>query len=209
MTAAVRTRLISVLLAAALVACSPREPSVPEVRAFDAPRALQPFSLVDHAGKQFDAERLRGRWTFLTFGFTSCPYVCPTMLTNLAELHRSLAPQWKGTAPQFVFVSVDPKRDTADLLARFVPQFDPTFLGVTGAQESVDRLHKDFGGAHRINKPKHGAHHYMVDHSVLLYLVGPDGRLAARFAPPFDPAAVARRVVRMAHDETPIGQASR
>ncbi len=203
------TVLLTALLAATLVACSPRDPGVPEVRAFDGPRALQPFALADHEGKQFDAERLRGRWSFLTFGFTSCADVCPTMLINLAELHRSLAPQWKGTAPQFVFVSVDPKRDTADLLARFVPQFDPTFLGVTGAQESVDRLHKDFGGAHRINPPKHGAHHYMVDHSVLLYLVGPDSRLVAQFAPPFDPAAVARRVVRMAQGETPSGQASR
>jgi protein SCO1/2 len=197
-------RLLSaVLLAATLVACSPADPSVPHVRAFDEPRALQPFSLVDHRGERFNEARLRGRWTLVTFGYTSCPDVCPTMLVNLVELRRSLAAEWHGVAPQFIFVTVDPKRDTAELLARFVPAFDSAFLGVTGTQESLDNLHKDFGGAHRRNKPHHGTdhYHYMVDHSVLLYLVDPAGNLVAQFAPPFDPAAVAGRVVRMAQGE--------
>ena len=171
----------------------------PEPRATDGVRDVAPFSLIDHRGRQFERAQLLGHWTFVTFGFTSCPDVCPTMLVNLAEMKHTLDGDWKGPEPQFVFVSVDPKRDTVELLAKYVPAFDPHFLGVTGTQDAVDRMHGDFGGVHRIGKPdpRRGGY-YTVDHTLLLYVVDPEGRLHAQITPPFDPAGVARRIARIA-----------
>jgi protein SCO1/2 len=187
-----RARAFLAALALGLAACSNEE--APTIRALKEPRALRPFALVDHRGQPFDQKRLAGRWTFVTFGYTSCADACPTMLVNLADLRRSLLADWTGAEPQFVFVSVDPARDTLDLLAKYVPAFDPEFLGVTGPRESLDRLHDDFGGAHRVRQATAAHSHYMVDHSSLLYLVAPDGRLTAQFAPPFDPPVLARHV---------------
>ncbi len=195
------------LLAAALFALASlfggcgqdKSGAVPELRAFDGVRELAPFKLIDHRGQPFDRARLLGHWTFLTFGYASCPDMCPTMLVNLAEMKRALDSDWKGPAPQFVFVSVDPGRDSVELLAQYVSAFNPQFLGATGTQDTLDRMHKDFGGAHRLGKPDAArSGYYTVDHSVLLYVIDPDGRLHAQIAPPFDPAAMARRLTRIA-----------
>ena len=168
-------------------------------QASDGGRSVAPFKLVDHRGQPFDRARLLGRWTFVTFGFTSCPDICPTMLVNLAEMKRALDADWKAPPPQFVFVSVDPQRDNVELLAKYVPAFDPQFLGVTGTQDAVDRMHHDFGGSHRLGKPDAGrGGYYTVDHTVLLYIVDPNGRLHGQIEPPFDPAALARRMARIA-----------
>jgi protein SCO1/2 len=94
------------------------------------------------------------------------------------------------------------------VLAQYVPAFDPAFLGLTGTQAEVDRVHSDFGGAHRIAaKRRVHSHadgrtheHYTVDHSLLLYVVNPEGRLHAQISPPFDPAGVARTIARHARD---------
>jgi protein SCO1 len=180
----------------------------PQVKAFDGVRDIAPFSLTDHRGQRFDRERLLGRWTVVTFGFTGCPDACPTMLSNLAELKKSLLLDWTGAEPQFVLITVDPARDTQKVLAQYVPSFDPAFSGITGTQREVDRVHADFGGAHRIPaKAKAHDHadgqpheHYTVDHSLLLYVVNPEGRLHAQISPPFDPAGVARSIARHARD---------
>jgi protein SCO1/2 len=179
-------------------------PDLPKLKPFEGEREIAPFSLTDHHGQPFERERLLGRWTLVTFGFTSCPDACPTMLTNLAELRKSLLADWHGPEPQFVLVSVDPARDTQAVLAKYVPAFDHAFLGVTGTQAAIDRMHADLGGAHRIapRKPNRAdgkvGDQYSVDHSVLLYVINPDGRLHAQIAPPFDPAGVAGQIGRFA-----------
>ena len=178
----------------------------PQMKPFEGARDIAPFSLTDHHGRAFDRERLMGRWTLMTFGFTSCPDACPTMLTNFAELRQSLVANWTGSEPQFVFVTVDPARDTQAVLAQYVPAFDAAFIGATGTQAAIDRMHADLGGAHRLPARKHvhadgKSHtHYNVDHSVLLYVIDPDGRLHAQIAPPFDPVGVAGQIGRFARD---------
>ena len=212
-----KARVLTVLAVAivafcggALIAAKPdaaaNASAQPQMKPFDGVRDVAPFSLTDHRGQRFDRERLMGRWTLVTFGFTSCPDACPTMLTNFAELRKSLVANWNGPEPQFVFVTVDPARDTQQVLAQYVPSFDSAFLGATGAQAEIDRMHADIGGAHRIPPKAHQhadgkAHtHYNVDHSVLLYVINPDGRLHAQIAPPFDPAGVAGQIGRFARD---------
>ena len=211
--------LVVAVLAAALIAfgagmliasmhtpdVSAGAPQAPQMKPFEGERDIAPFKLVDHHGRVFDASRLLDRWTLVTFGFTSCPDACPTMLANLKELSDALAARWQGEAPQFVFVTVDPARDTQAVLAQYLPAFDRAFLGVTGPQGTIDQVHADLGGAHRIGKPKRTQGdgnerlHYSVDHSVLLYVINPRGRLHAQIAPPFDPAGVAAQIVRFAN----------
>jgi protein SCO1 len=159
-------------------------------------RPLPAFSLVDHANAPFGPERLRGRWTFLFFGFVNCPDVCPTTLAMLADVRDRIEgddPQYAlpGNAPQVVLVSVDPARDTPPVLARYVAHFDPSFIGVTGSAADIESLTRALGVAVFVGAPgPDGA--YAVDHTAAIFLVDPEGRAAALFSTPHDAGAVAR-----------------
>ncbi|MBL8491995.1 MAG: SCO family protein, partial [Rhodocyclaceae bacterium] len=85
----------------------------------------------ERAGGRFTNGDLTGRWTFLFFGYTQCPDICPTALALMAQVKAGIV-EAKGAEPQVAFVSVDPKRDTPALLARYVPHFDPAFIGAVG-----------------------------------------------------------------------------
>lgn len=146
------------------------------------PRALPDFALVAHDGSTFDVARLRGHWTVLFFGFTNCPDVCPATLAQLAAVRRRLADLPAGQQPRVVMVSVDPKRDTPERLARYVPYFDPSFMGVTGTTESIAGLTKRMGVAVHVGPEREGV--YTVDHTAALFLIGPDASIAAVFPTP-------------------------
>ncbi len=157
-------------------------PETQSAAVYREPRALPEFALVAHDGSRFDAEDLRGRWTVLFFGFTNCPDVCPATLAQLAAVRRRLADLPADQQPRVVMVSVDPKRDTPERLARYVPYFDPSFVGVTGTPEAVEGLTKRMGVAVHVGPERDGV--YTVDHTAALFLVGPDARLAAVFPTP-------------------------
>jgi len=166
-------------------------PALEQAVLFAESRPMPDFSLVDQAGGPFVPERLQGRWTFLFFGFVNCPDVCPTTLATLAAARRSLADLPAAERPAVTLVSVDPGRDTPDVLARYVAHFDPDFEGVTGDPPSLQALTDTLGVAVIIGPPgPDGA--YSVDHSAAIFLVGPDGRLAALFGAPHDAAVIAR-----------------
>jgi protein SCO1/2 len=150
---------------------------------FDAPRPLPDFRLVDHAGRPFDRERLRGRWHFLFFGFTHCPDVCPTTLATLAAVRSRLRDLPQSEQPRAVLVSVDPERDTAEALAQYVPHFDPEFVGVTGDPAAIAALAQELGVAIMIGAPAADGG-YTVDHTAALFLVDPDGAWTAVFGTP-------------------------
>ena len=96
---------------------------------------------MDFRGEPFGPDRLKGRWSFLFFGFTHCPDVCPTTLSVLAKVSRELEPDnGRGDGAQFVFVSVDPARDTPARLGEYVAYFDPDFLGVSGPDSALQPL---------------------------------------------------------------------
>jgi protein SCO1/2 len=164
---------------------------------FDAPRPLPAFSLVDQAGRPFGPERLRGRWNFLFFGFVNCPDICPTTLATLAAARKSLADLPADERPGVAFVSVDPGRDTPELLGRYVAHFDPAFVGATGTAEAIAALTKALGIAVIIGPPAADGS-YAVDHSAAIYLVDPEARTAALFGAPHDAGAIARDFRRIA-----------
>jgi protein SCO1/2 len=153
-------------------------------------RALPNFSLIDQRGRAFGPGNLHGRWSFLFFGYTNCPDFCPTTLATLAALDKRLQASGAAVRPQVVFVSVDAKRDTPAQLAKYVPYFDPDFIGVTAAdQRSIEAWARQLGVA-VVLLPPNADGSYTVDHSAEIFVVDPAGKLTAVLTGPFTPAAL-------------------
>ena len=154
---------------------------------FQQPRALQPFELLDHHGADFTNASLAGHWSFLFFGYTHCPDVCPTSMAMLGQVQRNLAKDPNtGELPQVVFFSVDPERDTPELLASFVPYFHDSFIGVTGDADEILKLTRQLGIIYGKVEGS-GNDDYLVDHSAAIILFDPEGRFRALFNVPHQP----------------------
>lgn len=147
-------------------------------------RALPDFSLIDQHGKGFTSAGLHGRWSMLFFGYTNCPDLCPATLTTLAAMERTMRAAADPVRPQVVFVSVDARRDTPEQLARYVPNFDPEFIGLTAAAQSdVEAMAAAMGVAASIRPQSDGS--YSVDHTAAIFVVDPTGQLRAILTGPF------------------------
>lgn len=166
-------------------------PILEEATLFQEPRPLPAFELVDQAGRPFGPAQLRGRWTFIFFGFVNCPDICPTTLATLAAAQHSLADLPASERPSVAFVSVDPGRDTPSVLGQYVAHFDPSFEGVTGTRDAVGVLTHSLGVAVIIG-PASADGSYAVDHSAAVFLVDPEARVVALFGAPHEAGAVAR-----------------
>jgi protein SCO1/2 len=161
-------------------------------------RPLPPLALVDHDNRPFGAERLRGGWTFVFFGFTSCPDVCPVTMSALAQTSKLLKDLPQQLRPRVVMISVDPERDTAERLAAYVKGFDPNFVGATAAKPEIDELAKRMGVL-VATRPLEGDN-YTVDHTTSVFLIDPDGALHALFSPPHTPKLIADDYRKIAND---------
>jgi len=152
-------------------------------------RALPDFSLIDQEGRPFGPERLKGRWSLVFFGYTNCPDFCPTTLATLAAMEKRLRSDHAAVSPQVIFVSVDAKRDTPAQLAKYVPYFDPEFIGVTAPDQStLEAFAARLGVAVVLTPQPDGG--YTVDHSAAIFVVDPDGKLAAVLTGPFSASAL-------------------
>jgi protein SCO1 len=156
----------------------------------DRPVPVQSFTLADHDGKPFTADRLKGRWSLVLAGFTNCPDVCPFTLASLEQVVAELGLRMRpDRLPAVIFLAVDPKRDRANL-KEYVVQFHPDFIGVTGELDQIERALKGIDSvAIRTTPDVRG--NYQVSHSAAVAVVDPDGRLAAKISPPFEPAPTA------------------
>ena len=160
---------------------------------FPEPKPLTAFALTDHQNRVFDLASLKGKWSFLFFGFTHCPDICPTTLTVLARARDIIAKNTVGAEDiQFVFISVDPNRDTAGKLRQYVDYFDTTFLGVTGDNAQIGNLAGQLGAAYQVAFTP-GMENYPVYHSTMVFLVDPRARYHAMFTPPLDAETIGRR----------------
>jgi protein SCO1 len=170
---------------AAVLIGSPKPPVVLATGVVLVPsRALADFSLIDSQGRSFGAANLRGHWSLMFFGYTSCADFCPATLTTLAAMEKRLRAAKAVAPPQVIFVSVDAKRDTPAQLAKYVPYFDPDFIGLTAAdQPAIERQAKKWGVAVTIEPASDG--NYIVDHSGAMFVINPAGNLAAILNGPF------------------------
>lgn len=161
------------LFALFLAACGP---ATPQFRGSDITGIGygRDFQLSDPSGKLRTLSDFRGKVVVLFFGYTQCPDVCPTTLSELAAVMNKLGPD--AARVQVLFVTVDPERDSPDLLSRYVPAFNPTFLGLYGDAAATAATAKEFKVIYQ-KEPGPTPGTYSVDHSAGTYLFDPQGRL--------------------------------
>ncbi len=160
---------------------------VPAKEAFD-------FHLVDQDGKAFQLSQMHGKAVLFSFGFTHCPNVCPTTLSDLAKIYRAL-PQADRPKVQVLFVSVDPHRDRPETMKSYVPYFDDSFIGLTGTEAQIAEAAKAYGAYYEILKNSgENPEAYSVNHSAFIYLISPDGKWKLLYN--FDQLGDANRMVR-------------
>lgn len=147
------------------------------------------LALTDHTGRAVTLETFRGKLVVLFFGYTHCPDVCPTTLSDMAQAF-ALLPAQEVERVQVLFVSIDPQRDTPEILKAYVPHFHPSFLGLYGTPEAVAAAAREFKVVYRRHDTP-GEIGYLVDHSAGSYVLDTRGRL--RLYQPFGqpPEAIA------------------
>ncbi len=152
-------------------------------------RPVAPFVLERATGGTFSQDDLQGRWTLAFFGFTHCPDICPTTLAVLKQVQDALAASQPAIPLQMLFVSVDPERDTPEVLAKYAAFFSPDIIAVTAPQERLLPMTRGLGVVYMQSALPAGG--YTVDHSAQLVLIDPLGRMTGMFRPPLDAPRIA------------------
>ncbi len=143
--------------------------------------------LLKHDGSRFSNEDLKGQWSLMFFGYTSCPDICPMTMNVLAEARKQAVSDF----PRVIFVTVDPQRDSIKMLGDYVHYFDPEFTGVTGDEKMIQALTLQTSVVYMKMPGSSGNENdYLVDHSSAILLINPKGQLAAFLKAPHTPASV-------------------
>lgn len=139
------------------------------------------YLLQDPNGRSVSSEDFRGRFQLIAFGYTYCPDICPTTLVEMAAILKELGEQASRLQP--LFISVDPERDTGQVLKTYTAFFDPRILGLNGPPALVRRAADNFKIRYaKVREPGTPADRYAVDHSAGMILLGPDGQFIKKFA---------------------------
>jgi len=166
---------------------SPSQKTVPkDLIAVLRPQAvpIQPFSLTDQNGQPYTENNLKGKWSFLFFGYTYCPDICPTTLTTLKQINNELKKNSKTASDmQVVFVSIDPERDKPEMLAKYISYFSQEFTAVTGFDKNLIDFSRQFSAAY-IKEAASTPGDYLMSHTSSIFLVDPQMRIVASFSPP-------------------------
>lgn len=176
-------RLCLVALSAALICTAPAWAETPAPTKEEQPQIgiIPRYLLMDTRGRAVSDEDFRGHFQLIAFGYTSCPDVCPTTLAEMALIMDKLGGQAEQLQP--LFVTVDPERDTPEVLRRYTGYFHPRIIGLIGSLELVRRAADNFKVTYEKHRdPGMAPGDYTVDHSTGMFLLGPDGRFLAKFA---------------------------
>ena len=149
-----------------------------------------PFALTDQSGKRVTSADFAGRHLLVAFGYTFCPDVCPAELQVMSAALDKLGSAGEGIVP--IFITIDPARDTVDVLAQYMPNFHPRFVGLTGSPEEIAAVAR----AYRVYYAKaegwqEAGEDYLMDHSTIIYLMGPGGKFMKHFTYTTDAAGLA------------------
>ncbi|NOZ52339.1 MAG: SCO family protein [Gammaproteobacteria bacterium] len=152
----------------------------------ESPVQLKSFELMNHQREPFNRKNLEGKWTFIFFGYTHCPDICPVTLSELNTAADQISAK-QNTAKaandiQYVFVSVDPGRDTIDELAEYISYFNKEFIAITGMKEQLTQLTSQLGVKFKVGDGT--STQYFVSHSSRVLLIDPQARYYARFRAP-------------------------
>jgi protein SCO1/2 len=132
-----------------------------------------PFTLVATSGENVSDRLYRGKWILIYFGYTYCPDACPTALNNISVALEKLGPGASNV--QVFFVTVDPRRDTRETMADYLKSFDSRIIGLTGTQDQIDQVIKEFRVYASREKSDNRGDSYLVSHSSYIYLIDPQG----------------------------------
>ncbi|HEU5437603.1 MAG TPA: SCO family protein [Telluria sp.] len=164
--------VLAILLALGLSACS--KPASFQNTDVTGLRYAEDFALTDHNGVPRNLASFRGKVVLVFFGYTQCPDVCPTTMVELANVMKELGP--KADQVQVLFVTVDPERDTQQLLAEYVPAFDKRFLGLRGDAAATAKVAKEFK-IYYAKVPGKQPGSYSMDHTAGSYVFDKDGKV--------------------------------
>jgi len=155
------------------------------------PRQLGTLEFIDHNEKLISEDIFNEKWSFVFFGYTSCPDVCPTTLQALQAVIVSIEKDKSDLLPdtQVIFISVDPERDVVSNLHDYVNFYNRDFIGLTGSKENIDNVVRQFGAGYMMEEADSSGQ-YLVSHSSAIFLVAPDLRLVAAFSQPHIPKTI-------------------
>ncbi len=134
------------------------------------------FTLTDHNNQSFELDSVQGNVVLLFFGYTFCPDICPTELSNIAYLLKNLGKRKEDVTS--LFVTVDPKRDTSDKLKNYVSFFSKDLIGLTGSEVEIEKVKKMYNVKSSIYRTNKSDERYVVDHSANLYVINQQGEIA-------------------------------
>ena len=167
------------IIATFILGCSSKSPEYSTV--LTKPIKLDEFMLTADDDSVFSNQSLKDKWSLLFFGYTHCPDVCPLTLHQLAQANKELADKLDST-PDIIMVSVDPDRDTSEILQKYVRSFGENVSGVTGNNEELDKLTSRLGIFYNANK--HEGENYSVNHSAAVILINKNAEFHAVFSAP-------------------------
>ena len=153
-----------------------------------------PFELVGKGGKTVTDQDFRGRYMLVFFGFTHCPDICPAELQVMSTALDDLGSDADKVVP--IFITLDPERDTPDAVNAYVENFGPNFVGLTGSPEAIEKAAKAYRVTYKKFQDESMGDNYSIDHSALVYLMGPDGKFVTHIpygTPPEKMAETLRR----------------
>jgi len=166
-------------------------------RVFEPPLPIQSFNLIDHEGNSFSPVNLLGYWTFVFFGYTNCPDVCPMALVDLNAVYHDLESKFVLGNTKILFVSVDPERDNLSHLKEYISYFNEDFIGVTGNPAQISSFAKQFGAVYKRVENSGDGSDYLVDHTASIMLIDHLGRLISIFPPPLDHKKIAADFLKL------------
>jgi protein SCO1/2 len=184
------TWILCTLLLMGLLAWAGTSVIPPSQRQVESGRALVGghFELVDGKGKKVTEKDFAGKYMLVYFGFTHCPDICPTSLLLMTNAIDQLGAKGKEIVP--VFITLDPERDTPEVVGNYVKHFSPRLIGLTGTPAQIKQAAEAYKVYYSKIEMKDSALGYMIDHSGYMYLMGPDGRYVAHFPHQISEAAL-------------------
>jgi cytochrome oxidase Cu insertion factor (SCO1/SenC/PrrC family) len=150
-----------------------------------------PIELVSHKGENVTDKEFRGKYMLVSFGYTYCPDVCPTELQVISAALDELGEKAKVIQP--IFITIDPERDTVATLARYMPSFHPSYIGLTGSPAAVAKAAKAYRVYYSRSENKSGGD-YLMDHSSIIYLMDKQGTFLKHFSYQTDANALAQAI---------------
>lgn len=179
--------VIVLIVAAIFIHRQTNQPEIETGTLLTQPQTLPQFEFVDHHGESITHRDLTGQWSLLFTGFTSCPDICPATIYVLNALDKKL--RTNGTELRMILLSVDPERDTPEVMSEYIGLFSQSLTGITGSLSEIEQFSDDIGMSF-IHIPGTSGK-YTIEHSGALVLIDPNSRISGYFRPPFDPDRMA------------------